>query len=235
MVDNGPARTMIVRHRKTRTLLAVVAIVLPNRLRRVIYRRLLGYDIHPSAQVGHSLIDVDHLLMSEGAAIGSLSVIRGCEDVVMREEAVIGPLVWVNSVRKDKGYFAGQDRQCELIMDRGSVITCLHLLDCCHRIEFGAYASLAGFGSQILTHSVNIARVRQSARPVRIGHHTMVGTRSVILPGVTIPECSIVSAGSVMTRSFDNGPHLYSGVPAAALRPLNPDAPFFTRTHAHIW
>jgi acetyltransferase-like isoleucine patch superfamily enzyme len=226
---------MIVRGKKVRTLLAAAAIFLPKKLRRLIHRRLLGYDIHPSAQVGRSLIDVDRLVMSEGASIGSLTVIRGCEDVVMRKEAVIGSLVWVNSVRKDTGYFAGQDRHCALIMDRGSVISCLHLLDCCDTIEFGAYSGLGGFGSQVLTHTVDIVRTKQTAKPVRIGHHTMVCTSSVILPGVTIPACSVVAAGSVMTKSFDDGPHVYIGVPAVAGRKLNPESPFFTRTQSHIW
>ncbi len=227
---------MIVRGKKVRTLLAAAAIFLPNRLQRLVYRRLLGYDIDPRARIGRSFVDVDRLQMFEGAAIGSLTVIRGCEDVIMREEAVIGPLVWVNSVRKDKGYFAGQDRHCALIMDRGSAITCLHLLDCCDTIEFGAYSAMAGFGSQLLTHSMDFARMKQTAKPVRIGHHTLVGTSSVILPGVTIPESSIVGAGSVVTKSFDDGPQLYAGVPAVARRPLNPELlPYFTRTQSHVW
>ena len=228
---------MIVRNRKVRTLVATAAICFPDKLRRLIHRRLLGYNIHPTAKIGRAFIDVDRLEMSERASIGSLTVIRGCEDVIMREEAVIGGLVWVNAVRKDKGYFAGQDRHCALIMDRGSAITYLHFLDCCDTIEFGACSVLAGYGSQLLTHNVDMVLMKLRAQPVRIGHHTMIGTSSVILPGVTIPACSVVSAGSVMHRwSIDDGPHLYTGVPAVARRKLKPELlPCLTRTRAHIW
>ena len=100
---------MIIRHSRTRTVLAAIAVVLPGSLRRFVHRRLLGYDIDPEARVGHAFIDVDRLRVEAGASIGSLTAIRGCEDVELGPEATIGPLVWVNAVRRSGRYSWGRN------------------------------------------------------------------------------------------------------------------------------
>lgn len=39
-----------------------------------------------------------------------------------------------------------------------------------------------------------------SVKPVRIGYGAFVGVNSIILPGVTIGECSIIASGAVVTK-----------------------------------
>lgn len=54
-------------------------------------------------------------------------------------------------------------------------------------------------------------------KPVVIGSDVWIGANSIILPGVTIGEGSIVAAGSVVTR--DIPPFVYAaGVPAKIIR-----------------
>lgn len=55
--------------------------------------------------------------------------------------------------------------------------------------------------------------------PVTIGNDVWVGAKAVILPGVTIGECSVVAAGAVVTK--DVPPYtLVAGVPARVVKPL---------------
>ncbi|HEY7021020.1 MAG TPA: acyltransferase [Ktedonobacterales bacterium] len=64
-------------------------------------------------------------------------------------------------------------------------------------------------------------RTRQpEAQPVTIGDHVWIGTRALILPGVTIGDGAVVGAGSVVTKDIPpNG--VVAGNPARLLRILD--------------
>lgn len=226
---------MRLRSRRSRLLAAAGAMVLPSGARRWVFTRLLGHEIHPTARLGRSLVDVDRLVMGPDSVISSCSVIRGCEEVDLAAEAVVGPLVWVNAVRRDKHYFADQPlRRPVLRLKRAALISCLHMIDCCDLVEIGEYSGLAGFGSQVMTHTVDIVRVKQVAKPVIIGDHSMISTSSVLLPGTVVPDNAIVSAGAVVKGPLTEGYTLYEGVPAVAKRTLKPELAFFHRAVADI-
>jgi acetyltransferase-like isoleucine patch superfamily enzyme len=55
------------------------------------------------------------------------------------------------------------------------------------------------------------------AREIRVGEHVWIGTRAIILPGVTIGDGAVVAAGAVVKR--DVPPRcLVAGVPAKVVR-----------------
>jgi maltose O-acetyltransferase len=60
------------------------------------------------------------------------------------------------------------------------------------------------------------------SQPVTIGNGVWIGTRSVILAGVTIGAGSIVAAGSMVTKDVPSNV-LVGGVPARIIRELEPD------------
>lgn len=64
-----------------------------------------------------------------------------------------------------------------------------------------------------MTSAVSLSR----NRPVRIERHAFVGTRALILPGVTIGEGAAVGAGSVVTRDVPAFTTV-AGVPARHIK-----------------
>ena len=60
---------------------------------------------------------------------------------------------------------------------------------------------------------------RPDSAPVTLGENVWLGARVIVLPGVTIGDCSVVGAGSVVTR--DIPPHsLAVGLPAKVVRSI---------------
>jgi acetyltransferase-like isoleucine patch superfamily enzyme len=63
-----------------------------------------------------------------------------------------------------------------------------------------------------------------ASQPVTIGDHVWIGTRAIILPGVSIGDGAVVGAGSVVTSDVPpNG--LVAGNPARLIRTLDPASP----------
>jgi acetyltransferase-like isoleucine patch superfamily enzyme len=69
------------------------------------------------------------------------------------------------------------------------------------------------FGTTITTHDASCNEVA----PVVIKRGAFIGARSIILPGVTIAESSIVGAGSVVTRDVPPG-KVVGGCPAKIIQ-----------------
>jgi hypothetical protein len=59
-----------------------------------------------------------------------------------------------------------------------------------------------------------------SGQEIKIGDHCWIGMNSVVMPGVTLGNGTIVAAGSVVTRSFTEGNCLLAGSPAQLKRQL---------------
>ncbi len=55
---------------------------------------------------------------------------------------------------------------------------------------------------------------------VRIGNYCWLGMNSVVLPGVSLGDFTIVGAGSVVTKSFPEGYCVIAGNPAKVIRTL---------------
>ncbi|MGE7982542.1 acyltransferase [Solibacillus sp. NPDC093137] len=56
---------------------------------------------------------------------------------------------------------------------------------------------------------------------VVLGENCWIGMNSVILPGVTLGNNTIVAAGSVVTKSFIEGSYIIGGSPAKIIRKIN--------------
>ena len=82
-------------------------------------------------------------------------------------------------------------------------------------IEIGDNVTIAT-GAKFITHDNSISKVCSEYTDVFgricIGNNCFIGAYSIILPGVSLGNNTIVASGSVVTKSFDGG--VIAGVPA---------------------
>src|SRR4051794_26568914 len=134
-----------------RRVLAVVMIVLPQSLKRLVGRRLLGWDIHPTARIGRSLVSVGHLSMGPGSVIGARNVIKQLAELRLGEGSSIATRNHIIGFPLGSAVFQNSPhRNPSLILGRHVQITVGHDLDCCDLIELGDYSSIAGFRSSVM-------------------------------------------------------------------------------------
>ncbi|MCK4788938.1 MAG: hypothetical protein KAV87_34675, partial [Desulfobacteraceae bacterium] len=108
--------------------------------------------------------------------------------------------------------------------------TSRHFMDCNGGIYIGDFATVAGIRSQFLTHSIDVYKNRQHAESITIGKYCFVGTGCILLPGSTLPDYSILGAGAIWTKNFDEPGFLYAGNPAKKVKKLVlGEVPYFTR------
>jgi carbonic anhydrase/acetyltransferase-like protein (isoleucine patch superfamily) len=209
-------------------------VVLPSRYKAYLGRRLLGWDVHPTAYIGRSVLLVGHLSMGAGASIGPLNVIRDLEELRLAEGASIGSRNWITGFPRSSdplsdAFPQSPNRRPSLIMGKRAMVTVAHEIDCADRVEIGDYSSLAGFRCTILTHSLNLVRDRFVTGAVEIGAHAAVMSGSTLLSGTKVPSRSIVSAHSVVNTPLTEELTFYSGNPAEAVRALPETLGFFHR------
>lgn len=70
-------------------------------------------------------------------------------------------------------------------------------------------------------HDINNLSKHEKAKNVVIGKNCWIGMNSMILPGVTLGDHTIVGAGSVVTKSFPEGNCIIMGNPAGFKREVN--------------
>lgn len=94
------------------------------------------------------------------------------------------------------------------------------------RIRIGENSTLA-YQTTILTsadpngpHNLLYKIYGSIKKSVIIGDNTWIGARAVILPGVTIGNCCVVAAGSVVTKNVPDYT-LVAGVPAKEMKKLD--------------
>lgn len=191
---------------------------------------MLGWDVHPTAYIGRSIIVVDRLYMGPGASIGPRNVIRDLDELRLEEGASIATRNWIVGIPRSVDVFpTSSDRRPSLILGRHAMITDAHEIDCADRVELGDHAAVAGFRSQILTHSLNLVKDRFEAGAVEIGDRSAVMSGCILQSGSRVPPRCIVSAGSVINTKLTKELTFYRGNPAEAVRDLPETLGFFRR------
>ena len=212
------------------------SVLLPWPLRRSWLTKRFGYEIHPTARIGLALVFPDRLVMEAHTTIGHLTVCKNIALLHLREHAVVGNGNWITGFPLGPSpHFANEsDRRPELIVGEHSAITHRHLIDCTNRITIGRFTTFAGFQSQMLTHSIDLATNRQASASIQIGDYCFVGTNSVLLGGSALPDYCVLGAKSLLNKTFTETHQLYGGVPAKPLQTLPRDYPYFHRTSGFV-
>ena len=213
-----------------------LGLMLPWWLRYRLLNRVLGYRIHPTSRIGWAWVLPERLVMEEYSRIGRLTVCKGMGLVHLKRHASIGRGNWISGYPvEEHGHYCHQpDRISELVVGEHSSITSRHLIDCTNSVVIGKFSTLAGYRSQILTHSIDLTFCRQSSAPVKIGSYCFVGTGSVILGGSSLPDFSVLGAMALLNKSYSQCYTMYGGVPAKPIKMLPPDMSYFSRTDGFV-
>ena len=194
---------------------------------------LLGWEVHPSARLGHSVIVADKVQLGADVQIASGTMIKGLAQLSLGDGAVIGPFNWISGAPLSSGRFVhSPHRFPALRMAKYSGIMARHLVDCSDTVTLDEYAVLAGSRSTVLTHSANLVRDRQTTAAVHVGARSAVMGGCMLLSGIKVPPRCIVSAGSVVTTPLTKELTFYRGNPAIEVRSLPADLAYFHRDHA---
>lgn len=209
---------------------------MPWSIKRRLLSICLGYELDPSARIGMALVDVKRVRMGSGARIGAFTVIRNLEILELERDAKIGTFNWIFGMVANDEFFALEKdtRRSRLAMGEGAALTSRHLVDCIDQVEIGKFTTVAGFRSQILTHSIDVHGNRQACLPVCIGSYCFVGTGAIMLPGAVLPNRSVLAAGSTLTNAFDAEDSIYAGNPAILRRSLKDSSAYFSRREARV-
>ena len=219
-------------------IIKLLTFCLPWRLRRIALQKWFGYVIHPSARIGMSWIFPNKLIMNEGAKIGSLNVAVHLDLIEMGSKSSIARGNWITgfpSATNSLHFRHQTDRSSVLRIGECAAITKNHHLDCTSAIEIGRFSTIAGYGSQFLTHSIDVFENRQHSEPITIGEYAFVGTDVVVLGGGSLPSHAVLGAKSPLNKKFDGEWMLYGGVPAKPIQNIPRDAKYFNRAEGFVY
>lgn len=202
--------------------------------RRQLARWLLGARVEAGASVGISLIDATRIELGAGSVIGHFSTIRNLDALVLGPEARIGTFNWIFGARGTRHFAGRTERESMLALGDGASLTSRHIVDCTDRVEIGAFATVAGFRSQILTHSIDVVTNRQDCAPVEIGPYSFIGTGTILLKDARFPARAVLAAGSVYSAQGGEEGQIYSGVPAKPVKALPEGAAYMRRKSPRV-
>lgn len=220
-----------------KTFLMFFSLLLPWGMRRTFLEKQFGYSIHPSSRIGLAWIFPRRLIMEEGSRIGHFTLCKNIDLLHLGAHAVVGQLNWITGFPSGASrHFAHQpDRRPELIIETHAGISSRHLIDCTARVRIGAFATIGGFRSQLLTHTIDFEKSCQTAEPIEIGEYSFIGTNSVMLGGSVLPHHSVLGAQSLLNKKWDEPYRLYAGVPAKPLKELPAEMEYFRRKEGFVW
>ena len=214
-----------------------LSLLLPWALRRSFLEKQFGYTIHPSSRIGVAWVFPERLIMEANTSIDHLTLCKNIALLHLHEYASIGRGNWITGFPQgpSRHFTTESDRWPDLIIGAHSAITHRHLIDCTNSVTIGKFTTFAGFQSQILTHTIDLAQNRQASAPVSIGDYCFVGTNCVLLGGSALPDFCVLGAKSLLNKSLTETYNLYGGVPARALQKLSPDFAYFRRSEGFVF
>ena len=218
-------------------ILKLISILLPWRLKRLFLNKFFKYQIHPTAKIGLAWVFPDKLMMAAHTSIDHFTVAVHLDTIELNENATIGRSNWITgfTTKSNSPHFKHQlNRSAKLIMGKSSSVTKNHHIDCTNIITIGNFSTVAGYQSQLLTHSIDVMENRQHSAPISIGDYTFVGTNVVILGGAQLPAFSVLGAKSLLNKNFTEQFTLYGGVPAKAVGTIDKQAKYFHRQEGFV-
>lgn len=195
------------------------------------------YEIDKTAKIGFSIFLCDSLVMKANSSIHSFVLVKKIDKVCLNCFSQLGGFNFITGLNaKNPGNFKNvKSRNCELVLGVHSRVTTRHFFDCNGGIYIGDFTTIAGSGSQFLTHSIDVYKNIQDVAPINIGNYCFVGTKSIILKGSTLPNFCILGAGSILLKSFSDEYSVYGGNPAKKVKNLEGlEISYFERLEGNV-
>ena len=225
---------MSIWRRRIRLVSLVVVGLLPNAIKKPLYRLLFRYRIGPDVRIGWSLLDAQRVELGAGTRIGHFNVITRVGDLKTGRQVRVGSF---NIIRGgdcvDLGDFATimrlnvlnaiPDHDCTtnptsiLLLGEGAVVVSEHRIDFTDKVKIGRQVIIGGRNSSLWTHT------RQTTAPITIGDFCYLASEVRLAPGAVLPPECILALGSVLAGQVEILRSLVGGVPAKVIRPLNED------------
>lgn len=212
-------------------LLQACVFFLPWCLRRRMLAVFFSWQLHPDCRIGFSLVLSSSVSLAKGSRIGSFTVVKDLDCLCLKEHARIGKWNLITAYKGKSDSFShitGRSRSLEI--GAHSAITMRHIIDCNESVVVGRFSTIAGYRSQLLTHSIDIYNCRQHAEPIKIGDFCFIGTGCILLGGAELPSYCVLGAGSVLTSRFTTENALYAGTPAVHKKMFDDNVAYFTRS-----
>ena len=219
-------------------IVKVITFLLPWRLKRFLLIRFFKYEIHPSAQIGYSWIYPKKLIMHSNSKIGNLNVAIHLDLISIGKYSSISRGNWITgfpSKTNSKHFSHQNERESKLLIGEHSAITKNHHIDCTSTITIGNFVTIAGYNSQLLTHSINILENRQDSSPIIIGDYCFVSTNVVVLGGAHLPSYSVLGAKAMLNKKMNQEYCLYGGIPAKFINEIPKTAKYLNRSTGFIY
>lgn len=216
----------------------VFLFLMPWSLRRRALEKWFGYKIHPTSRIGFSWVFPRKLIMKAHSRIEHFTVAVHLDSIEMDEHSTIGRNNWITgfpSGTSSKHFQHQTARTSALKLGNNSSITKHHHLDCTNFLSIGEFSTIAGYNTQILTHSIDLFENIQDSKPIIIGDYTFIGTNSVILGGAVLPSHCVLGAKSLLNKDYNEEWKLYAGVPALPVKDIPNSAKYFSRLEGFVY
>jgi acetyltransferase-like isoleucine patch superfamily enzyme len=219
-------------------LLKIISLLLPWKLRRYFLIKVFGYEINATARIKLAWVFPKKLVMKSKTRIDHFTIAIHLDSLVLEDNATIGRSNWITGFptgTNSRHFQHQEDRKSELLLGESSAITKQHHIDCTNSIKIGKFVTIAGYQSQLLTHSIDVYKNRQDSKPIVIGNYAFVGTNVVLLGGAVLPAYSVLGAKSLLNKPFEEQWKLYAGVPAKAISDISRNAQYFSRVDGFVY
>lgn len=197
-------------------LLRLVAVVLPQPLKRMLFRHVFGWNVADDAYVGLSYIGADDVTLGPGSHIGHFNIVRNVRILDVGARTYIKDFNHIfgctpAGMYGERAFRVGDDVH---IMSR-------HFFEVGGAITVRSGATIAGRGTQIYSHTLVTPRGFHEWKvgEVVIGEGVKVFAGSILVL-CRVPPDAIVGAGAVLTRSYEPEPKqrlLIAGNPAVVV------------------
>ena len=211
------------------TTLALTAL-LPAPAKRAIYCHVFGYKIAATATIRLCILDAGRVRIGEHARIGHFTVIRNLPELVLEDHATLGQWNWITCGEFFTNGMSELRPPAEqgLFLGAHAALTSRHYVDCAGGVFIGAFTTVAGVRSAILTHQIDFEG-RQECKAVKIGDYCYIGSNARFVPGAAVGNRCVIGMGALVAGILPECDTLYVGVPARAIRKVG-DGDYFHRT-----